>query len=269
LDIDASAQLYSRLRVFASVGRKEPNNIPNPGFKDYVTSPRHGLEYLFTKPDAQNRLTLRAGRFMPAYGIGFPEHPFVSRSMLNFNPSQERYAAELAWNNDHSSVIATGIGAEMEGNDTKKEKGGVIQVATAIGESSKIGINYYNTQIERENVKILRQMYGLFSHVSFNKDWYGLFQVDQPQGPDKKWGLIELFKLGWEVHQGWHLFAVQEYGNTNIKKAEPKFESYGVGTQWFPRPHWDFYLLFREERSTAGNNNDFQHVVWMIGHFYL
>lgn len=266
VDLDGSYQLGS-WRAFGSVGRIEPIGTDNNA-KDFVAIPRAGLEYVFTKPDSEQRLALKAGRFMPAYGIGFAEHTFVTRTLLDFNPAQERMAAELAWNNDRAQVVATGIFQQFSGNKVNKEDGGAIQASIGVREKSKVGINYYQTDKEIAGVKSTRRIYGAFSHITFNKDWYALIEVDRPQRADEKWGLVEIMKLGYEVHQGWHLIGVQEYANLNFENPNPKFEAFSFGTEWYPRPHWDFLALYRRERSTAISNN-FQDVVWLVAHFYL
>lgn len=276
VDLDASVQL-DRWRIFASVGRIEPRGSENEA-KDFVTSPRHGIEYQFTHPEASNRVALRAGRFMPAYGIAFAEHVFVTRSMLDFNPAQERYAAELAWNNESASVIATGIGSQLNGNDSVKETGGAVQAAIGVREKSKVGINYYQTKRKTAGVDFDRKIYGMFAHLGFSEKWYGLLEVDRPQRPDEKWGLVEIFKLGYEIHQGLHLIGVQEYANLNMDQSAHKFQAFSAGAQWFPRPHWDLYALYRRQRGavarTAGEEaltpKDIQQdVVWLIGHYYF
>ena len=269
VDIDASAQLSDRWRVFASLGRVEPKNS-DPTAKDFVASPRHGVEYLISKPDAVDRFALRVGRFMPAYGIGFAEHTFATRRLLDFQPGQERYAYEFSWMNDHTSVIATGILSQADGNGIKSEKGGVIQAATSVGEGSKIGVNYYQSRREMlasSNV-FTRRAYGAFAHWAIDKNWYALIEVDRMQDPAGKWGFMDVVKVGREIFQGWQVFAVHEFANTDMDKSNPKFEAYSLGTEWFPRPHWDFYALYRKERNTA-INNDFQDVVWLIAHYYL
>jgi hypothetical protein len=65
-----------------------------------------------------------------------------------------------------------------------------------------------------------------------------------------------------------HLVAFQEYSNLDMEKSNPKFEAYSAGAEWFPHPHWDFYGLYRRERDT-GVGNDWQDVVWLLGHYYL
>lgn len=269
VDFDASYQIDERWRVYEAVGRLESQKN-DKDFKDFITFPRYGVEYMLTKPDSDHRVTVKAGRFMPAYGIGFAEHTFVTRGRLDFMPGQERHAVELAWNNDRAQVIGTGIFKLMNGNEELYETGGVLQASIGVREKSKFGINYYKTKREDAVTKVKwdREVYGAWAHIAFNKDWYALVEVDRPKSSAEKWGLLEIFKLGYEVHQGWHLIAVQEYANLDMDNPNPKFEAFSIGTEWFPRPHWDFYALYRKERDTLVSNQ-FDDVVWLIGHFYL
>lgn len=279
VDADGAAQWNDHWKVFGSVGRIESKKTDATA-KDFFYSPRHGIEYSFFKADSTQRLALRAGRFMPAYGINFAEHTFVTRDLLDFSQAkaQERYAAELAWNNDWASIIATGIFSQNYMETTRKEKGGAIQASMGIREKSKIGVNYYQTAREMNGVKFDRRIYGMFAHIGFSEKWYGLLEVDRPQRPDQKWGLVELFKLGYEVHQGLHLIGVQEFANLNLDQSGHKFGAYSVGTEWFPRPHFDLYALYRRQRGDLSNsaaddlkvaNNSWQDQVWLIGHFYF
>ena len=268
VDLDASARVNEHLRFFGAAGRVEPLSLSQPRFKDYLSAPRLGAEYTFTKPDAENRITLRAGRFMPAYGIGFAEHKFFTRRLFEFEPGMERGAAEATWANDHTSVIATGIFNRYANNDMLKETGGALQVATAAGEKSKVGVNGYYTERKESGARYDRRILGAFAHIGFSKEVYGLLEVDQPKSAVGKWGLVELFKLGWEVQQGWHLFVVQEFANLDASKSNPRMEAFSAGTEWFPRPHWDLYALYRRERDTS-LAADFQDQIWLIAHFYL
>jgi hypothetical protein len=284
LEADASAQATAWLRVFFAAGRLDQPSKQDPTAKDFVYSPRHGVEFLLTKPDAENRVTWRSGRFMPAYGIGFAEHTLVTRQWLDFQPGEERYASEVAWSNDQASAIATAIFSQTEGNGIMSEKGGALQIARAIGQKSKAGANYYQTQRRDADGKsdgsgiYTRRLIGAFAHVGFTKDWYGLLEVDRTQGlaqrwsgvvaDTSKWGLVESFKLGYEITQGLQLVAIQEFANLNTEQTLAKFDAYSIGAEWFPRPHWDLYTIYRKERFTSGGN-DYADVVWLVGHFYL
>lgn len=267
VDVDASAQAGDHFRFFGSLGRIARPGNTDPTAKDFVISARHGVEAILTKPDAVNRIAARVGRFMPAYGIAFAEHTFVTRRLLDFTPGQERYAYDVSWNDDRRSVIATGIMSRAEGSGFIPEQGGAIQIATGIGEKSKLGINYFQAQ-RQEDIAWTRRIYGAFAHVAFDNDWYALIEVDQPQRKDLKWGFLDTVKLGYEIQQGLHLVAVHEFANLNKDQADPRFEAYSIGAEWFPRPHWDLYGLYRKERDTS-QSDQFSDVVWLIAHFYL
>ena len=141
-------------------------------------------------------------------------------------------------------------------------------MASALGEKSKVGLNYYQTRRDDGSGPYTRRMMGGFAQLGFTKQWYGLLEADRPQGADQKWGLVETMKLGYEIQQGLHLVAMQEFANLNTENANPKRDAWGIGSEWFPRPHWDLYAVYRRERDTSVSN-DFQDVVWLIGHFYL
>lgn len=269
VDLDAAATVIAdRLKVVLSVGRIEPR-VQEATAPDFVSSPRHWVELILSAPEADDRWAFRLGRFMPAFGIGFAEHTFVSRGLLGFGPGQERYAGELSLITENYQVIATGILSQASGNQIQHEQGGILQAATAIGSNSKLGLNYYQTkQKTPAGLEFDRKIYGAFAHISFTKEWYGLWDLARPKGADEKWGLVSTFKLGHEIRQGLHLLGVHEFANMNVDQADPRFEAYSVGAQWFPRPHLDFLGYYRKERNSALDNS-FSDAVWLIGHFYL
>ncbi len=267
VDVDAFYEISSRVRAFFSVGRVEPQGVDTVA-KDYIASPRHGIEVLLSNPESETRSALRVGRFMPAFGIAFPEHMFVTRRLLDFSPGQERYAAEVSWNDAKTSAIGTALFSQAQGNQTKPEQGGTLQLARGVGEASKVGLSYYQGQIEQLNSRFTRRAHGLFAHLSFTEKWYALLEVDRIKDAQGTWGLIDTFKLGYEAFQGLHFFGVHEFANMDMADANPKYEAYSLGTQWFPRPHWDFLAMYRQERNTAVRDS-FDNVFWFVAHFYL
>lgn len=269
VDLDAQAKINDRWSVFGSIGRIEPK-VDSPEAKDFVSSPRHGVEYLITAPDDEVRWTARAGRFMPVYGINFAEHVLLTRSLLDFDASrgQERYNLEISRVDDQSSLVLTGLFSRSAGNQNKPEKGATIQYARALGSMAKASVNYYETTRDDGAGPWRRRIYGLNALVGFTKEWFGLFEFDRPQGADEKWGFVETSKVGKEISPGWQVFAIHEYAVLDSSKADPRLEAYSLATQWFPRPHWDLYAAYRKERNT-GVSDDFQDVVWLIAHFYL
>ncbi len=198
---------------------------------------------------------------MPAYGIQFAEHTFVTREPLGFGPAQERYAVEAAWNNDSASFIATRLMSEANGNQTVGEEGGVFQYAQALGTNNKIGINYYHSQLDRE-------LLGVFAHIRFSEKWYGLFELDRVRNLSLPHGIVQIFKAGYEAWQGFHLLAIQEYASPERRNTSNQYSAYSAGFEWFPAPHWDFYALYRHEYNTQLDPKALD-AAWFIFHYYL
>lgn len=267
VDFDAHARVNDRLAVFASVGRIEPKST-EVWARDFFTIPRVGLDYTISDPESPVKWGVRAGRFMPVYGIAFPEHKLMTRTMLNFEPGQERYAMELSRVDDDSSMVLTGIFGQAVENQNKIESGGAFQYAHALGASAKLSVNYYETTRDDGAGPWKRRMYGVNALAGFTKEFYGLFEIDRMQDATEKWGLAETSKLGYELVQGWHVFAIHEFGSRDSSQTDPRLEAYSLGTEWFPRPHFDLYMALRKERDT-GLSNEFVNSVWLLAHFYL
>lgn len=268
VDFDADLTITPWMRSFLSVGRIEPR-VDQPEAIDFVSSPRHGFDFVLSPEDASDRLTLRVGRFLPAYGIAFAEHTLATRRLLDFGPGQERYAAELGWVSEQYSVIATAIGSQAQGNQNRKEQGGILQVSHAIGERAKVNLSYYQSQREASPGKdYTRRVFGASVITELTENWYAMLEIDRPQDAKSKWGLIEVLKVGHELFQGLHIIGIQEYANSDMDQTNPRYETYGLGVEWYPRTHWDFLGIFRRERNTA-IRDEFDNVVWLIGHFYF
>lgn len=269
VDLNAWAEVSEKIKAFFSLGRIDTHDS-SATWSDFIYSPRYGLDFLISNPEAERTDRIRIGRFMPAFGINFSEHTFVTRQWLDFGPGQERLALEYSQATDQKSLIVTAITSQYSGHNVQSEVGGIIQYNMALREHSKIGINYYQTERKDPQTHQLwtRKIWGAYGIFGINKSWYALMDLNRPQNSLGQWGFITTAKVGHEYQQGLHFFGVYEFANTNIESANPKYESYGLGSQWFPAPHWDLYGLYKKERNTA-TTESFQDTVWLIGHYYF
>lgn len=267
VQVDADAKINNYISAFASMGRIESSKA-DASAKDFIYFPQWGLQARLSAEDQSNQWSARVGRFLPVYGIHFAEHTFVTRTHLDFGPGQERFGAELALVHEDYSLVVTGITGLAAGLQNAIEEGGIIDAGMTIGRKSKIGINYYQTKRALGELRYDRKVAGLYSMIGFTDHWYGLFEVDQPESISGKKGLLTTMKVGHDVFQGCQIFGTQEFSNLNTEKSDPKFEAYGIGVQWFPRPHWDMSGVYRREKNTAVGQT-FSDVIWLIGHYYL
>ncbi len=270
VDVDAELKLAPWLQSFLSIGRIEPR-VDQPQATDFISIPRIGFDFRLSPEDSEERINARVGRFMPAFGIGFAEHTLASRRLLDFGPGQERYGAEVSWLNEKYSVIGTVIALQAQGNQNRFERGGILQVSRALGENAKVNLSYYESVRQAATAlrnEYTRRVYGASVITELPKNWYMMLELDRVQDVTQKWGLIEVLKVGHEFYRGLHIVGIQEYANIDMDKANPRFESYGIGAEWYPRTHWDFLGILRRERNTAVRD-EFDNVLWLIGHFYF
>jgi hypothetical protein len=50
--------------------------------------------------------------------------------------------------------------------------------------------------------------------------------------------------------------------------VNPRIDSYGLGTQLFPRPHIDVELEYRKERNPS-QYSSYYDTGWLMMHYYL
>jgi hypothetical protein len=83
---------------------------------------------------------------------------------------------------------------------------------------------------------------------------------------DPGWGLMSFNKLDYELFQGFHSFVTFETSRPSFADMSTGVQTYGAGLQWFPRPHFEFQTVFKNDKalgSTEGSNYFF-----LLAHFY-
>jgi hypothetical protein len=89
--------------AYAEVGRKPPIGQDNAGIYSY----EHWVAY-----QSPRGLGVRAGRFLPAYGIRLADHTAFTRSLLGFDKYDQVYALEVSHSGDkHLLQVSVGPGS--------------------------------------------------------------------------------------------------------------------------------------------------------------
>lgn len=261
LDVDA-ALIWQRWKTYFSIGRFEPK-LTQTNWTDYFYSPRHWVSFDILNGEEDDLLILKAGRFLPAYGVMIPEHAYVTRTLTQLGPGQERKAIELAWIRESIELILTRIEGRYKFSEAERENGWAFQGAVTATGRSKIGLNSYRTKLEGEKKTA---MDGLFLLVAWSELWSSLFQVDRLYLPNGKNGALNLLKLDYQWRPKTQIFFTQEYANTDIEKTEPHFRALGAGFKHFFRANIDLMATFRAEKNTAVLNEESK-VFWLILHW--
>ena len=256
-DLEA-AYVSKRLTIDGTLGSEQPGYAQNVQF----VSRRHYLSYAAT-----DEFSVRAGKYIPAYGINTDNHTALTRDPLQLGPDHESYNLEASYQTENWSVIATGLFGRFDDQQSVQDRGGAVQGSYSPNEHMKLGANvWYGKQLSQS-----RTLAGPFAMIGLTNKLYFQTEVDfqfirAPSIPQN--GVETTQKLSYELLEGIWAFGQQEYGKSDYIAQIDATETYGFGFQIFPRSHFDFQLFYEKSRL-GGTTADFDDVAWFMAHFYL
>ena len=255
-DVEAAAE-SGRFTLVLSAGARPPT-APEAG---PLFSRRHYLSYKFSET-----LTLRGGRFYPAFGIMLPDHAALIRKNLVWDQALETYNLEISKIAEGYDAYATWVLGRPDFTALNRESGLTLSSSLALGGKSKLGASYYYGAGALSS----HHIFGPYAILGFTDHFFALMQAsgvrtfnsnfDNPQ-----WGGVSYVRLNYELMQGFHVFATQEYSQLDLTNAQTISSQLGVGTQLFPRPHFELRLDV-QQRLIAGEASN---AVQFLLHYYL
>lgn len=101
---------------------------------------------------------------------------------------------------------------------------------------------------------------GLFDHAVFTEGLKRVSRVTQR-------GYVMSHRLGFEVVRG--LIPFLSLDKKYLDRNDPATEqdAYGLGLQFFPRPHWEIVTSWQKEKLILSQRNS--DLLWLMLHFYL
>lgn len=256
-DLEAGVR-YGKTTVVATVGRQDSmsfNHSPSAS----ILSRRHYLHY-----QATDYMTVRAGKFFPAVGINFPDHFQPTRRDLGFDEGGETYNAELGYQGDSFDAYVTGIFGRPEDSALNKDSGLGLRGSVFLADTHKVGLSYFGGV----GTAAGRHFGGPFFVVSFLPSLYVMGEVDVQRQTTGVTGMVDYARLNFEPYKGVNFYLTQEFSKLDFKDPLNVTDAYGVGFQWFPRPHMELNSLFQKRRAKAVSN-DFTTFAWVLFHYYL
>ncbi len=210
---------------------------------------------------------LRAGRFLPAFGINTPDHIITTKRGIGFDQATETYNVEVSWVGERINIYATGIFGRPDSPSLIRETGGALNTSIFMLEKHKIGVSYYFGFTETTQ----RHLFGPYGIFRFTPKLVWLteldFQAKVLKSLFNQVGVVNYQRLDYEISQGLHPYLIQSLSKEDFANPLSLFESYGIGVQFFPRPHWVLQLEFLKQR-TLSFSRAFSDFAWLLVHFY-
>ncbi len=238
-----------------------------------VISSRHYLGYYFT-----DELSIRFGKFLPAFGLNFANHTILSRRPLGFDQGMERMDLEAAYFGEKYDVFLTALlgKADVEGaaiesllDPSIDERGFSISSSRWIFEKFKVGASFLFANADAYK----RYLIGVFEVLKLSEKFYLLGEIDWQSKIAKDTGIEArgpalVHELGYAVFKGFDIYALEQESYLDLNSVDSRHDSYGVGLHFFPRPHFELQLEFRKERNLR-LFSDFYDDAFVLAHYYL
>jgi hypothetical protein len=263
MDLEAAATV-GKLTLNATIGRDDPTSrgVTDPGFTDYLISRRHYALYQLT-----DEWHLLAGRSPKPFGILDPNHTSTTKKGLGWDFGTEPYLVQAGYSGELVQAVAYGSFGRFGDVSAGIEKGGGLTGSLGLGGRHKVGASYFYGTTEPQN----RHVFGPWALLGFTERFYlraehDLFRTEARSSGKATWGYGDNMRLGYEIVQGVHGFAEQQYLQTDFDQASGRKQVYGVGVLYYPRPHWEFELDLQQRKT---GTQSFTTYVYALLHYYL
>ncbi len=238
----------------------------------FMQQPQLRRFYLNYRPSEQ--LSVRAGKFRLAYGLMDPDHTTPINRGLGWDEGSETYNAEVAWLGENLNLYLTLDLGPLNSNSIQQfseEKGLALRVGVPFTEYFQIGTSYFygSSTLSKRNA------IGPFLILGFANHFFLLSEVDYQNIYDSlmsnQTAWMTWNRLDYEFIQGLHGYLTyglkrSQFQNASIPSSQSS--SWGLGSQWFPRPHFEFDLKWQLQ-STPAFPSQTLHYATLLFHYYL
>jgi hypothetical protein len=216
-----------------------------------------------------DEISLRAGRFLPIYGLMIPDHFTNIKRGLGFDQGRERDSAEINYVHDKYQFTFSYAKSPKSLSDAQEEKAFSLQANYALADKYKIGASVWSGEFEASK----RNIYSLHAILGFTHELYALSEVDYQintlmttDEPTK--GVFYFQKIGYEFSRGWHALLQIDGGQSNLDNKITKNFGYGAGFNFYPRPHFEVQGLWSKMHIDALGSKpmDSAHLIF---HYYF
>jgi len=261
-DLETSVQA-EYLYFVAAVGYK--NSVTDVSVLDHTISRRHYVNYRPT-----DSLSFRAGRFYPSFGINTPDHVIPTKRDLGWDEGQETYNLEAAWLGEVWNLFVTADLGRPDQPSLNRETGFALNPSVAVADTYKVGLSYFygNGQTTTRNLEGAWGILGFSPHFFLLTEWDFQQQSSKTNLFTTESGLVNYQRLDYEMIQGLHLYLTQAFSDLDFNNSQTLTSSYGLGLQFFPRPHFELNLSWQKVRALAISDS-YSDFAWLMFNFYL
>lgn len=206
-----------------------------------------------------DEINIRAGQFLPTYGLNNSLHATGPRAPLGFGFKDQRMGVELSYLAEKWGLVVSQFGNR---GPKLGDSASTAQLQYSPTEKSKFAINYW-TENNLRTISGLWFVTPLYGASYLTADYN--VQKDTSTNSD---GLYYYTKLGYELKQGMHLYLVNDHSQRDLDRSYTKVDRIGPGFQLFPMLHWEFDAVWLREKNLMYSKKEADYV-YILAHYYL
>lgn len=202
---------------------------------------------------------IRAGYFLPTYGINNSLHFLSTRGALGFGFDDQRPTIEFSYLSESVSLFLSAMGTR--GPSQLGSSAQSIQVQWGPNEKTRFGFNYFKESNQR-------QLLGLWMIAPIWNSLYVIGDYSNQVQLKNQTGHFSTFKLGYEITQGINVYWLhdqsQEFENTSATFQQKS----GLGFQIFPKENYNFEFVSLKEKNKLYLTKEGDYAFVLL-HYYL
>jgi hypothetical protein len=216
----------------------------------------------------KDEFSLRGGKFMAAYGINTADHVIATKRGLGWDEGSETYNVEAAYVGPVVNVYATYNMGRPDKPELDRETGPQLSASAYVLDRAKLGASVFSGSNKGGD----RRVTGPFAIVGLRRNLFVLsewdFQWMYPKGGGNTSGVAGYDKLDYEFYKGMHSYFIHEYTRLDWTNSIGFSEGYGLGLQFFPRPHFELNMTWEKVRTYGISAHSFGDFAYVMLHFY-
>lgn len=211
-------------------------------------------------------LSLRAGRFMPAFGLNLADHTLSVRRTLQMGPEVEKNSFESAWIGEKHQGFFTLSNSSDATASADKEKSAAARYEYLFTESSRVGLSAY----WGEGTDNRRWIVGTHSILQLSNDVFLSSEIDRQEKKDSSANTVTstntgFLRLHYEVAQGIIPLLGIQHDELDLNSSASETNKFGLGLWSFPRPHFEVFGIWNKVLKTGEWSDE----AYLVLHYYL
>lgn len=221
-------------------------------------------------PGDHHGLFVRAGRFMPVFGLRFAEHNDSVRRFGQTPLYGETYGLAVEYVEDAWEAHVTAFVHDPIQGSTEPGDGAAAYLEARLTTSASIGLEgrYAHSSVDARAAGGITAKYWLASpRVLFQLEGQVIRQTFAAGG--KRDQIVSYLMGSWFLHDGWMLDIGASQYDLDLSVKAYDVEALDANLHWFATSHWELLLTNRIETIAFGAGGPTSGYVLVQGHYRL